>query len=267
MPPRLLLLHGYVSNPEAWAPLQQELAGEVETFAPLLPGYGRQPDPGDYTLEGVAEALDEVVDRVQPDYVLGHSMGALVALQVASRHPGRFKRVGLAGLPVYDTVEEGLQFIGSRSSTRSSYMRNPGKGHAFCRPVNALRHLWAPVASLLLPSYPLPMVRGMFDHSEAAHRGGMVEIVFGGHVPRLAAALETPVTLIHGTADRVTRLDPVIDLARERGWPLRIAHDAGHELIFAQPRGTARWVRERLLAPAPAAVPPRTEDAEAAGSA
>ena len=252
MAPRILLIHGYLSSPVAWAGLQRELGGEADTFAPLLPGYGSMSDPADYTLPGVADALEGVLDRVQPDYVLGHSMGALVALQLANRHPGRFKRVGLAGLPVFDAIDEGLRFIGARSRSRSQYMKNPGKGHTFCGPVNALRYLWAPVASLLLPGYPLPMVRSMFDHSEGAHRGGMENIVFGGHVPRLAAAVEAPVALLHGDGDRVTPLDAVVALARERGWPLRIAHGTGHEVIFAQPRGTARWVRERLLAPAAA---------------
>ncbi len=255
MAPRLLLIHGYVSNPEAWTPLRRELEDEVGTFAPYVPGYGGEPDPASYTLEGVAEALDSVVEAVNPDYVLGHSMGALIALQLANRHPGRFKRIGLAGLPVYDTVEEGLRFIGSNSITRDRYMRNPGNGHLFCRPVHSLRYLWAPFAHLLKPDYPLPMIVDMFDHSPAAHGGGMAEIVFGGHVPRLTEALETPIALIHGDADRVTPLEPVIELAHERGWPLRIAHGAGHELIFAQPRGTARWVRERLLAPVEAEAP------------
>lgn len=267
MAPRLLLIHGYVSNPEAWAPLQRELEGEFETFAPPLPGYGTEPDPAAYTAEGVAQGLDDVVATFQPDYVLGHSMGALVTLALARRHPGRFKRVGLAGLPVYETVEEGIRYIGSRSSTRSQYMRNPGEGHYFCRVANTLRHLWAPVVSLFLPTYPLPMVRDMFGHTEAAHRGGMIDIVFGGHAPRLAAGLATPVALIHGDTDRVTPLDPVIELARERGWSLRIAHGAAHELIFAQPGGVARWVRERLLVPAEAATQPVAEDSEAVVSA
>ncbi len=267
MSPRLLLIHGYVSNPEAWAPLRRELEGDVGTFAPYLPGYGGEPDPASYTLEGVAAAFDDVVEAVKPDYLLGHSMGALVALGVASRHPGRFKRVGLAGLPVYDTIEEGLRYIGSRSISRDRYMRNPGSGHFFCRPVHSLRYLWGPFAHLAKPDYPLPMIIDMFNHSSEAHRGGMEDIVFSGHARRLAPEMGTPVALIHGDADRVTPLEPVVELARERGWPLRIAHGAGHELTFAQPRGMARWVRERLLAPIEAEAAPEDEAAAVSASA
>ena len=263
MAPRILLIHGYLSNPEAWVPLQRELAGDAETLAPVLPGYGTVPDPADYSLAGVAASLDREVESFQPDYLLGHSMGALVALGVALRHPGRFKRVGLAGLPVFETVDEGLDFIGARSASRDGYMRNPGKGHLICRPVHSLRYLWAPVTHLFKPDYPLPMILDMFNHTPEAHRGGMEDIVFSGHARVLAPEISTPVALIHGDIDRVTPLDPVIDLAREHGWALRIAHGAGHELTFARPRGTARWVRERLLAPGEAA----THDAEGEAAA
>ena len=249
MPPRILLLHGYLSNPEAWVPLQRELDGDADTHAPVLPGYGNVPDPAAYTLAGVAEALDEAVEAFRPDYLLGHSMGALLALGVARRHPGRFARVGLAGLPVFDTIDEGLRFIGARSASRDGYMRNPGKGHLMCGPAHFLRYLWAPLTHLLKPDYPLPMILEMFHHTPDAHRGGMEDIVFSGHARRLAPEITTPVALIHGDMDRVTPLEPVVDLSRERGWSLRIAHGAGHELTFARPVGTARWVRERLLAP------------------
>ena len=264
MAPRILLIHGYLSNPEAWAPLERELAGEAETCAPALPGYGRVPDPARYTLAGVAEELDAVVEAFQPDYLLGHSMGALLALGVAARHPGRFTRVGLAGLPVFDTLDEGLRYIGPRSASRNGYMRSAGKGHLICGPAHFLRYLWGPVTHLFKPDYPLPMILDMFNHTPEAHRGGMEDIVFSGHARRMAPAITTPVSLIHGDTDRVTPLDPVVELAREHGWDLRIAHGAGHELTFARPRGTARWVRERLLAPEAASAP--RSGSEAAGS-
>ncbi len=248
MAPRVLLIHGYLSCPEAWAPLQRELAGEIETFAPNQAGYGPAADPSDYTPDGLAEAFDATLDAFQPDYLLGHSMGALVALQVAIRHPGRFRRVGLAGLPIFNTLDDGLRFTGVNSRVRDRFLRHPERGHIICGPLHALRHLWAPILHLARPQDPLPMLLRMFNHSEAAHRGGLQNVVFAGHAPTLAARVSMPVTLFHGDRDRVTAIDPVLALARERGWPLRIGHGVGHEVIFAQPQGVARWVRERLVA-------------------
>ena len=64
MAPRVLLIHGYLSCPEAWAPLQRELAGEIETFAPNQAGYGPAADPSDYTPDGLAEAFDATLGCV-----------------------------------------------------------------------------------------------------------------------------------------------------------------------------------------------------------
>ena len=93
------------------------------------------------------------------------------------------------------------------------------------------------------------MLNAAFDHSAAAHRGGIENVVFAGLAPALAATTDAPVALLHGDADGVAPPDAAAALARERGWPLRLARRATHELIFTHPRGTARWVRERLLAP------------------
>ena len=250
MAPRILLIHGYLSNPAAWAPLQRELAGEAETLALALPGYRNQPDPVDYTLPGVADAIERAIDEFQPDYLVGHSMGSLLALELAHRHPGRFRRIGLAGLPVFGDLEEGRRFIGSRSRVRKRYMSNPGEGHAWCGPIHRLRYLWAPFAWVLLSGRPFPMLLDTFDHSQEAHRGGIEDIVFNGHAPSLSANVEAPVTLFHGDRDRVAPFERAVALAGERGWPVRVARGAAHEVIFAQPAETARWVREELLAPA-----------------
>ena len=261
MAPRILLIHGYLSSPAAWAGLQRELVGEADTFAPALPGYGKQPDPASYTLAGLADALERTLDDFQPDHVVGHSMGALLALELATRHPGRFRRVGLAGLPVFADLEEGRRYIGSRSRTRKLYMQSPGEGHAWCGPIHRLRYLWAPVAWVLLSGRPFPMLLDTFDHSREAHRGGIEDIVFNGDAPRLATQVEASVTLFHGDRDRVAPFERAVALAGERGWPVRVARGAAHEVVFAQPAETARWVREELLAPATAQ--PREADVEA----
>ena len=247
--PRLLLLHGYLSGPAAWDPLRRELGDDAETFAPALPGYGGAPDPAAYTLEALAEALDGTLDEARPDHLLGHSLGAILALELARRHPGRFRRVGLAGLPVFADFAAGLRYVGGNSRVRDRYLRDLATGHARCEWLRRTRGLWARPASLFLEPRFLSVLRAAFDHSAAAHRGGIEAIVFAGRVPALAAATDAPAALLHGASDGVAPPDAAAALARERGWPLRVARGATHELIFTHPRGVARWARERLLAP------------------
>ena len=99
--PRILLLHGYLSGPAAWAGLRRELAAEATTLAPPLPGYGSEPSPPEYTLAAVADALEWRLAQIRPTHLLGHSMCAILALELARRYPGRFARAAAIGLPVF----------------------------------------------------------------------------------------------------------------------------------------------------------------------
>ena len=249
--PRILLLHGYLSGPTAWTKLRAELVGDAVTYAPPLPGYGSEAAPLAYTLEAVADALEWRLAQTRPTHLLGHSMGAILALELARRYPGRFARVGLVGLPMFADAAEGLAFIGQRGRAYDGFLRNADEGHAKCVRLHRTRYLWAPLLRSLARRIPLSVLMATFDHAAAAHAGGLANIVFSDLVRRLAEDSATPIALLHGAADRTAPIEPVRSLGREWGWPLRLAGGASHQLIFERPRGTARWVRERLLAPIP----------------
>ena len=94
-PPRfgVLLLHGFTGNPDTMRPLQAPLeALGVEVSLPLLRGHGADSPQAlqgvswaDWLADGSA-ALAELATRVDRVILIGHSMGALVALQLAADH-------------------------------------------------------------------------------------------------------------------------------------------------------------------------------------
>lgn len=88
----LLLLHGIGSTHDDFTALRPRLDAEYQVLAPDLPGHGRSPAlPGRPTIPAISDAivadLDEMgVDRV---HVLGNSIGARVALELATRGRAR----------------------------------------------------------------------------------------------------------------------------------------------------------------------------------
>lgn len=91
----VLLLHGVGLRAEAWNAQIDALAGSYAVIAPDLPGHGESAaldDPSTLAAftDCVAAALSE------PLVVAGHSMGALIALDLAIRYPRRVR--GLAAL-------------------------------------------------------------------------------------------------------------------------------------------------------------------------
>jgi pimeloyl-ACP methyl ester carboxylesterase len=88
--PELLLLHGFGDGSFVWKELTQKLGG-TGSVALDLRGHGQSGwDPrGEYELDTHAADVAQLIDHLgwQPRVVLGHSLGASVAIRVATRLP------------------------------------------------------------------------------------------------------------------------------------------------------------------------------------
>ncbi|WP_226961935.1 MULTISPECIES: alpha/beta fold hydrolase [Streptomyces] len=90
----LLLVHGWGSDADDWAPLVPELAGWARVIAPDLPGHGPSAaraggDGGPHSPHGVADLLAALLrDRgTGPVVAIGHSLGGQVVSALAIAHP------------------------------------------------------------------------------------------------------------------------------------------------------------------------------------
>lgn len=85
----VVLLHGVGLNADAWGPQVDTLRGDYRVIAPDMPGHGGSQCPdGTPPLETYVEAALAVVETLpQAAMLVGHSMGAMIALDVAVRAP------------------------------------------------------------------------------------------------------------------------------------------------------------------------------------
>ena len=89
----VLLIHGHPFDRRMWAPQLHDLAELHRVIAPDLPGYGTSPPSAHkVTMREFAEAVRTLLDElaVERGVVVGLSMGGLVAMELALRHPERF---------------------------------------------------------------------------------------------------------------------------------------------------------------------------------
>jgi pimeloyl-ACP methyl ester carboxylesterase len=242
-------LHGILSTAVCWRPVQRELAGRLETVAADLPGCGRaRSQCGRYALEEVVEALSRVIEAEAPTHVVGHSMGAILALALGAAFPDQIERVGVIGLPVFRNREDGLGWLGkSRGRTIRAFLRHDALSHAGCQLIHRLGPAWAPPLRRLLGHDRVAGQLALFDHSTAAHTGGFENIVFGGRVEELAERGERVVAM-HGGSDRSAPAGRARSLAARRGWPFELVPGAGHMVIVDRPRHVARWIEDTVAA-------------------
>ena len=108
--PRIVLVHGLGTSLDFWNAVAPDLARSVEVLAFDLPGSGRSIFRGSrYELRTVAtEAVTFLENEAKGDSILvGHSLGALVVLQMVALRPSIAKRIVLVD-PVLFSVEQAL---------------------------------------------------------------------------------------------------------------------------------------------------------------
>jgi len=107
----LVLLHGSGVNQTFWSLQTRYLAYHGFNVCSVdLPGHGKSAGPPLGSVAELAEWLLALIDAAEMDKsaVIGHSLGALVALEFAARHSDRCDAVVLAGaaakMPVHPTL-------------------------------------------------------------------------------------------------------------------------------------------------------------------
>jgi pimeloyl-ACP methyl ester carboxylesterase len=90
----LVLLHGVGESAVGWRPVQDALSVEYDVIVVDLPGFGNSPALPDHVLPtagALADAVENQMDQlgVAGFHVAGYSLGARVALELASRGRAR----------------------------------------------------------------------------------------------------------------------------------------------------------------------------------
>jgi 3-oxoadipate enol-lactonase len=95
---RATLVHSVAMDRQFWLPVAERLAKDTAVLVFDARGHGASDKPkGPYTVEQFADDIADMLDHVGWDRTLiaGASMGGMVALAFAARHPARTTALGL----------------------------------------------------------------------------------------------------------------------------------------------------------------------------
>ncbi len=115
--PNVLLLHGVGLRAEAWGAQLDALASMARLTAPDMPGHGESPMGNTRAeLSGYTEATLRVLEQLgRPTVVVGHSMGAMIALDLAARAPQQVAGV-VALNAIFERSAEATQAVKTRAA-------------------------------------------------------------------------------------------------------------------------------------------------------
>jgi len=88
---QLVFWHGWGMRSAAWHSLAHHLKHRCELHLPSLPGYDDTPAPHPYTAEAVVDAM--LAEKTKPITLCGWSLGAMLAMLAAHRHPEKVHRL------------------------------------------------------------------------------------------------------------------------------------------------------------------------------
>jgi pimeloyl-ACP methyl ester carboxylesterase len=98
--PTVVFIHGAEHDHSVWALQSRYLAHHGRgVLAVDLPGHGRSDGPPLESVEAIADWVIALLDAAgaQRATLIGHSMGSLVSVECAARHPERIAKIVLVG--------------------------------------------------------------------------------------------------------------------------------------------------------------------------
>lgn len=109
--PTVVFLHGAAHDHSVWTLQSRWFAHHGwNVLAPDLPGHGRSAGPALDSIGALADWVIALLDAssVESAWLVGHSMGSLVALEAAARFPQRVTGIALVGCSAPMPVSEAL---------------------------------------------------------------------------------------------------------------------------------------------------------------
>lgn len=231
--PPVVLVHGAGMDHTVWSLQSRYLAHHGHgVLAVDLPGHGRSAGPAPGAIEEMAAWIGRLLDALglARAALVGHSMGALVALEAASRLPDRVSHLGLIGvapaMPVHpDLLAAARDNLSLASDLVTSW--GFGQGGHFGR--NASPGLW--------------MMGGAHRLLENAPAGVLASDLAAcavyGDAPAAATRVRCPTLLLLGADDRMTPAKAGRKLAEAiAGADCRVLPGVGHMVMAEAPDET-----------------------------
>ncbi|GAB4581287.1 MAG: alpha/beta hydrolase [Anaerolineales bacterium] len=230
--PPMILIHGVGGSHLSWPPEIRRLIG-YNVYTVDLPGHGKSEAFGEQSISAYANHILEWMATINlyRAIMVGHSMGAAIALQIAATNPARVAGLGLVGI--------GLPFEVPPEMIEN--LSNPSMVSAALNQIKALS--FSPNA----PSRLVELVfKGLVDMRASVLRGDFLACArFSLH--SILAQIIQPTIVIAGAQDQIVPLRYAQLLSKKiTGATLRVLPDAGHLLMLEKPNDTADCLRAFL---------------------
>lgn len=243
--PQYVFLHGLGATHRYW--LRQlettPIQGRV-TLIDLL-GFGESPKPWfRHSPERHLERLHAIIGGERGQILVGHSLGAALALAYAARYPDRVGKLVLLSLP---------RFAGGEQAAYR-WLRQTPEGWLFTNVALMTlacvitRKVISGLIPYLRPDLPREVAEDVVKHSWMASTTSLWDVVYRRDFQKDADALpdSLPVICVHGNRDRTIPADGTCLLAAgRRNWRVVMLPAVDHHPWLREPRQCLQLIEGR----------------------
>lgn len=242
--PSIVFIHGSANDHSVWTMQARYFAHHGwNALAVDLPGHGKSFGAAKTSIASIADWLVNLLDNgnIQSAVVVGHSMGALVALEAAARYPARVSCLALIGAGALMPVSEALLTAANDSPEDAFDMLNIW-GHApqlrWGKNPTPGTALIVAYKRLLMQSAPGVLANDL----AACNAFQMTEATL--------ATIHIPTLIIAGTHDLLTPLKGAKVLAANLGNATLLTLDGvGHAMMQEAPGQVVDALKKFVAAP------------------
>ena len=238
--PAVVFIHGAAFDHSVWQWQSRHLANHGFTvLAPDLPAHGKSPGVARTSIVDMADWVAALVEAaaLEKAAVVGHSMGSLVALETALRHPGKVAKLALIGtsapMPVGDPF-----IAAARDDHPAAFDMEVAWGHA-----RGMALATSPVPGTTLPGASRAL-------NGRARAGLLAADLAACHEwkPSLEAIrkLDVQTLVAVGRRDQMTPQKAGRALAAEIPGARLVTLDAGHSMMSEAPKELVRELKSFL---------------------
>ncbi len=264
----VVLLHGLAGSSRYFHTLVAALASRPEStkatstyrfVAPDLLGFGRSPWPSiDYTVDAHLDALErDVFSRIEgPFHLVGHSTGAMLALEQAARRPAQTKSLSLLALPYFDDDAQARRLISGGGGWPWLMLNMPRFSSFMCSCICGRRRFWSHILPVLLRRLPREVVVDGMMHTYQSISSTMRECILGRRLDAAALRVaDTPIPVAQLYDEGDQQIPPERARIFHERYPWSTLHPidgGGHGFPLDAATTTARIVAANIGAVRPA---------------
>ena len=244
----LVFIPGLGGTTRYWAPRLVALEDRYRIVLVDLLGFGQSPKPWTrYSVERHVNELHTALEPLGPVTLVGHSLGALLTVAYAARHPDQIKNIAVLGMPYFSSQRDAYAY----------YRRGPMRGGFLVTNIILTtatciltRRVFGRLLPYLIRHVPREVAEDLVKHTWRSSTSSLWEVVYRYDVIKDLQRLPVRmgVLFIHGDQDVMAPLAAIERLtATVPRWRLRVLPGSDHHPFLRNPSGCLALI-EALIA-------------------